>query len=183
MLTTAGENADRLTSEAALARLCGVAPIPASSGNTKRHRLHRGGDRAANSAIHLVVINRLRWHQPTRLYLEAPHPRRQDQERDHPLPQTSRRQRALPRTPDRPTKGPPNTLTMHRSVHITPYEEYGPPGQTRPDALAALCRRHHRAKTFRRWRYHRTPSGNYQWTGPHGQTYLVPPHGTSHPAN
>ena len=70
MLTTAGQNADRLTSEAALARLCGVAPIPASSGNTTRHRLHRGGDRAANSAIHLVVINRLRWHQPTRLYLE-----------------------------------------------------------------------------------------------------------------
>ena len=62
--------------------------------------------------------------------------------------------------------------------HITPYEENGPPGQTRPDALAALCRRHHRAKTFRRWRYHRTPSGNYQWTGPHGQTYLVTPTGT-----
>ena len=62
--------------------------------------------------------------------------------------------------------------------HITPYEENGPPGQTRPDALAALCRRHHRAKTFRRWRYHRTPSGSYQWTGPHGQTYLVTPTGT-----
>ena len=62
--------------------------------------------------------------------------------------------------------------------HITPYEENGPPGQTRPDALAALCRRHHRAKTFRRWRYHRTPAGNYQWTGPQGQTYLVTPTGT-----
>ena len=62
--------------------------------------------------------------------------------------------------------------------HITPYEENGPPGQTRPDALAALCRRHHRAKTFRRWRYHRTPAGNYQWTGPQGQTYLVTPQGT-----
>ena len=62
--------------------------------------------------------------------------------------------------------------------HLIPYEENGPPGQTRPDALAALCRRHHRAKTFRRWRYHRTPTGNYQWTGPHGQTYLVTPTGT-----
>ena len=62
--------------------------------------------------------------------------------------------------------------------HITPYEENGPPGQTRPDALAALCRRHHRAKTFRRWRYHRTPAGAYQWTGPQGQTYLVTPTGT-----
>ena len=62
--------------------------------------------------------------------------------------------------------------------HITPYEENGPPGQTRPDALAALCRRHHRAKTFRRWRYHRTPTGSYQWTGPQGQTYLVTPQRT-----
>jgi transposase len=70
IITTAGENAERLKSEASLARICGVAPIPASSGNTVRHRLHRGGDRAANSAIHLVVINRLRWHEPTRAYLE-----------------------------------------------------------------------------------------------------------------
>lgn len=68
LLTTAGENIDRLHSEASLARLCGVAPIPASSGNTTRHRLHRGGDRAANSAIHLIVINRLRWHEPTKVY-------------------------------------------------------------------------------------------------------------------
>jgi transposase len=70
IITTAGQNADRITSEAALARLCGVAPIPASSGSTVRHRLHRGGDRDANSAIHLIVINRLRWHAPTRDYLQ-----------------------------------------------------------------------------------------------------------------
>lgn len=70
MLTTAGENIDRLKSEASLARLCGVAPIPACSGNTTRHRLHRGGDRDANSSIHLIVVNRLRWHQPTKRYLE-----------------------------------------------------------------------------------------------------------------
>lgn len=69
ILTTAGQNINRLKSEASLARLCGVAPIPASSGNTTRHRLHRGGDRDANSAIHLVIINRLRWHEPTKHYL------------------------------------------------------------------------------------------------------------------
>lgn len=69
LLTTVGENIERVTSEAALARLCGVAPIPASSGQTTRHRLHRGGDRDANSAIHMVVINRLRWHEPTRAYI------------------------------------------------------------------------------------------------------------------
>lgn len=70
LLTTAGENAHRLHSEAALARLCGVAPIPASSGNTTRHRLHRGGDRDANAAIHMIVINRLRWHQATKDYVQ-----------------------------------------------------------------------------------------------------------------
>ena len=69
LVATAGENIDRLRSEAALARICGIAPIPASSGNTTRHRLHRGGDRAANSAIHMIVINRLRWHAPTRAYV------------------------------------------------------------------------------------------------------------------
>jgi transposase len=70
LLTTAGDNPHRITSEAALARLCGVAPIPASSGATTRHRLHRGGDRAANCAIYFIVLNRLRWHAPTRAYVE-----------------------------------------------------------------------------------------------------------------
>ncbi len=70
ILTTAGQNADRLRSEASLARLCGVAPIPASSGTTSRHRLHRGGDRDANSAIYMIVINRLRWHQGTKDYVQ-----------------------------------------------------------------------------------------------------------------
>lgn len=69
ILATAGENPHRLHSEAALARLCGAAPIPASSGTTIRHRLHRGGDRQANSALHMIIINRLRWHPPTRAYL------------------------------------------------------------------------------------------------------------------
>jgi hypothetical protein len=69
ILTTAGQNVDRLKSEASMARLCGVAPIPASSGSTTRHRLHRGGDRDANSSIHLIVVNRLRWHEPTKHYI------------------------------------------------------------------------------------------------------------------
>jgi transposase len=69
MLTTAGQNIDRLKSESSLARMCGVAPIPASSGKTIRHRLHRGGDRDANSSIYLIVVNRLRWHEPTKAYV------------------------------------------------------------------------------------------------------------------
>jgi transposase len=65
LLVTAGDNPDRLRSEAAFARLCGVAPIPVSSGRTDRHRLHRGGDRDANSALWRVALVRMRCHQPT----------------------------------------------------------------------------------------------------------------------
>jgi len=69
ILATVGDNPDRITSEAALARLCGAAPVPASSGNTTRHRLHRGGDRQANRALWVIVLSRLRWHEPTRAYV------------------------------------------------------------------------------------------------------------------
>lgn len=70
-LVTAGDNAERICSEAAFAKLCGVAPQPASSGRTSgRHRLSRGGDRAANSALYIVTIVRMRHHQPTRDYVE-----------------------------------------------------------------------------------------------------------------
>ena len=50
----------RLQSEASFAALCGVSPVPASSGKTTRHRLNRGGDRAANSSLHIIAIGRLR---------------------------------------------------------------------------------------------------------------------------
>jgi transposase len=68
LLTTVGDNPDRMRSEAAFAHLCGVAPIPASSGKTRRHRLNRGGDRAANNAVYTVVLARLRLDERTRAY-------------------------------------------------------------------------------------------------------------------
>jgi transposase len=70
LLATAGNNPDRLRSEAALAHLCGAAPIPASSGRTDRHRLNRGGDRAANSALYTIVLSRLRHDPGTRAYMD-----------------------------------------------------------------------------------------------------------------
>ena len=70
LLVTAGSNPERLKSEAAFAALCGVSPIPASSGKTNRHRLNRGGDRRANAAIHRIVIVRLRYDERTRAYLK-----------------------------------------------------------------------------------------------------------------
>lgn len=68
LITSIGDNPDRLRSESAFARLAGVAPIPASSGKTNRHRLHRGGDRAANRALHIAVVVRLRYCARTRTY-------------------------------------------------------------------------------------------------------------------
>jgi len=69
LLITAGDNPDRLHTEASFAALCGTSPIPASSGKTNRHRLNRGGDRSANHALHTIVLVRMRHHQPTREYV------------------------------------------------------------------------------------------------------------------
>jgi len=69
LLVTAGDNPERIASEAAFAHLCGVAPIPASSGKHANHyRLNRGGDRAANAALYRIVMCRLRWDPATRAY-------------------------------------------------------------------------------------------------------------------
>jgi hypothetical protein len=70
LLVTAGGNPERVRSEPAFAMLCGVAPLPASSGKTRRHRLNRGGDRQANAALYRVVLCRLRWDPRTRAYAE-----------------------------------------------------------------------------------------------------------------
>src|SRR5207248_9451751 len=70
LLATAGDNPDRLRHESAFAHLCGVAPIPASSGKTQRHRLNRGGDRDANRALYLLAIGRMGWDPATRAYTD-----------------------------------------------------------------------------------------------------------------
>ncbi len=69
MLILAGDNPQRIRSEAAFAKLCGVCPIPASSGKSSRSRLNRGGNRQANATLYRVVIVRMRHHQPTLDYV------------------------------------------------------------------------------------------------------------------
>jgi transposase len=69
LLVTAGDNPHRLRSDAAFSHLCGTSPVPASSGRTHRHRLNRGGDRAANAALYRIVLCRLRWDPRTRHYV------------------------------------------------------------------------------------------------------------------
>lgn len=68
LLTAAGDNPERLRSDAGFAALCGVSPLPASSGKTNRHRLNRGGNRQANAALHRVAVVRLRWDEQTQAY-------------------------------------------------------------------------------------------------------------------
>jgi transposase len=70
LLIAAGDNPERLHSEASFAALCGVSPVEASSGKTHRRRLNRGGDRHANCALHTIVLSRLRWDTRSRAYVQ-----------------------------------------------------------------------------------------------------------------
>jgi len=70
LIAVAGDNPERLKSEAALAALCGVSPLQASSGKTSRHRLNRGGDRAANNALWTIAMVRMRSDPRTQTYVE-----------------------------------------------------------------------------------------------------------------
>ena len=69
LLVAVGDNPERLKSEASFARMCGVAPVPASSGKTVRHRLNRGGNRDANRALHVLALGRMSWDERTREYV------------------------------------------------------------------------------------------------------------------
>jgi len=70
LVISAGENINRMRTEASFAKLVGVAPLPASSGKTHRHRLNPGGDRQANSALYMITVGRMRSHEETRAYVE-----------------------------------------------------------------------------------------------------------------
>ncbi len=69
LLVTAGDNPDRLRTEASFAKLCGVAPLEASSGRVRRHRLNRGGDRQANHALWRIALVRMGCDERTRVYV------------------------------------------------------------------------------------------------------------------
>lgn len=69
LLITAGNNPDRLTKETSFAALCGVCPVPSSSGKTTRHRLSRGGDRQANNALYTIALVRMSSHKQTKAYV------------------------------------------------------------------------------------------------------------------
>lgn len=69
LAAAAGDNPQRLRGEGAFAALCGASPVRASTGGSGRHRLNRGGDRRANSALHTIAVVRMRYDGPTRDYV------------------------------------------------------------------------------------------------------------------
>jgi transposase len=69
LLMVAGDNPQRLRSEASFASLCGVSPIEASSGKVVRHRLNRGGNREANRALYMICLARMRRDRRTKEYV------------------------------------------------------------------------------------------------------------------
>jgi transposase len=70
LLIAAGDNPDRLRTEASFAALCGASPVDASSGLQRRHRLNRGGNRAANNALWTIALVRMSSHSATRSYVQ-----------------------------------------------------------------------------------------------------------------
>ncbi len=76
LLIVAGDNPQRLRSEASFASLCGVSPIEASSGKVVRHRLNRGGNRDANRALYMICLARMRRDHRTKEYVALGAPRR-----------------------------------------------------------------------------------------------------------
>ena len=101
LLVAAVDHPERLRSEAAWAHLCAAAPIPASSGKTKRHRLNPAGDRQAN---HAPVAHRDHPDEqppPDPRLRRAAHRRGPVEDRDHPLPEALRRPPGLPPPPRR----------------------------------------------------------------------------------
>ena len=105
LLVAAGDNPGRMTSERSFAALCGASPVQASSGQTRRHRLNRGGNRKANSALwpmrYHPDAHRL-CHQ--RICDQTPGGRKEPK-RDHPLPEAAHRPRDLP-APHQPATNP-----------------------------------------------------------------------------
>lgn len=70
LLGTVGDNPERLLSDASFVALCGASPVDASSGKQARHRLNRGGDRQANSALWTIVHTRMLHDPRTKAYVE-----------------------------------------------------------------------------------------------------------------
>ncbi|GAA1613778.1 IS110 family transposase [Actinoplanes couchii] len=106
----------RIRSEAAFAALAGASPLPASSGNTTRYRLNRGGDRRLNRALYTVALVRMGHDPPHPRLRRPPHQRGSHQARGHAQPQALHQQTTLP-DPEQRQHGPQHHLTAIEASH------------------------------------------------------------------
>ena len=102
LLVAAGDNPGRMRTEASFAALCGASPVQASSGQTIRHRLNRGGNRQANSALWPMRYHPDAYRRCHQRICDQTPGGRQEPKRDHPLPQAAHRPRNLPTTTNPP---------------------------------------------------------------------------------
>jgi len=135
LLVTVGANPDRLRGEAAFAHLCGVAPIPASSGKTKRHRLHRGGDRDANRACTWPSSSGCAIARATRSSQPA-HRGGTVQTGHHAMPEALPGAGGVPHDQGR-LRSPPPSLTFYRSIPLSWSARYPEPAGSRVVPTAA----------------------------------------------
>lgn len=112
ILIVAGDNPERIRSEAAFAKLAGISPVPTGSGMTSgKHRINHGGHRQLNAAIYRTVIVRMRFHEPTIAYVARRTAEGKSKTRHHPLSETLRDPRGLPPRQDRPANRRNHELT------------------------------------------------------------------------
>ena len=117
LVTAIGDYPNRICSDAAFAKLCGVCPLEAASGKTIRHRLNRGGNRDANRALHVILVVRMRRHEPARDYLLALWPKAKPKTRS--CDASSAISPARSTTPsDSPAEEPTNSLPEQRASGI-----------------------------------------------------------------
>lgn len=97
LVVAAGDNPGRLKGEAAFSMLCGVSPIPASSGKTERHRLNRGGNRQANWALYEIAIKRMAYDERTKRYVAKRTSEGKSRRGGDPLPEALHSAGGVPR--------------------------------------------------------------------------------------
>ena len=143
LLIAAGDNPERMHSEASFAALCGTSPVEASSGRTVRHRLNRGGNRCANNALWRISMVRLRVDERSIAYAARLTAEGKTPTRDTPLPQAPHRTRGLQadhRPARRRPRSRPSPPAHPTTAHHQP-DSRAPRSRTHPDIRTR--KRHH----------------------------------------
>lgn len=162
LLVAAGDNPERMKSERSFAALCGASPVQASSGQTARHRLNRGGNRQANQALWRIAITRMRTDPRTREYVAR---RRAEGKNKREIIRCLKRHIAreiyqlLTNPP--PTPDCARLRARRQAAHIT-ISQAAQALRTQPSRISALERgldhNHHLATRYQRWLHTREPA-------------------------